>query len=186
MKDKITISTIKKNDLYFAVGVSNSTHKIVRISLPKSDEKEVISAISNHYPDFTISDEYENIAWKISEIYEGKDVDINLEMFDLRVDKSDDKLPVKSSFMKNVLLETYNIPHGKVETYKSLAKKLDSRAYRAVGTALARNPFPLIIPCHRVVKSDFFIGQYGGGAEMKKTILKKEGVKIKGNKIVNK
>ncbi len=186
MKDKITISIIKKNDLYFAVGVSNTTNKIVRIPLPKSDEGEVIGAISNHYPDYNISDEYENIAWKISEIYEGKDVDIDLEMFDLRVDKSNDKLPFKSSFMKDVLLETYNIPHGEVETYKSLAKRLDSRAYRAVGTALAKNPFPLIIPCHRVVKSDYSIGQYGGGAEMKKKILKKEGVKIKGNKVAKK
>lgn len=186
MTDKIIISTYKKNNLYFAVAVSSSTKKIVRVSLPKSDEKEVISEISALYPYFIISDEYEDIARKMSEIYEGKDVDLDLEMFDLRVDKSNKDLPVKTDFIKQVLLETHKIPCGDIETYKSLAEKLDSRAYRAVGTALARNPFPLVIPCHRVVKSDYSIGKYGGGSEMKKKILIKEGVKIKGNKVVKK
>jgi methylated-DNA-[protein]-cysteine S-methyltransferase len=184
LTDVIIISTIKKNNLYFAVGVSSTTNKIVRISLPKSDEKKAISAISYHYPDFTISDKYKDVAWKISEIYEGKEVNIDLEMLDLRVDKSN--RPVKSNFMKNVLLETCKIPYGKTKTYKSIAEKLDSQAYRAVGTALAKNPFPLVIPCHRIVKSDNSIGKYGGGSEMKKRILKKEGVKIKVNKIVKK
>lgn len=186
MTDKIIISIIEKNGLYFAVGVSDSTHKIVRILLPKPDEEEVIREISNFYPDFVISDEYKDIAIEMSEIYEGKKVDMNLNMFDLRVGESNKELPFKSSFMRDVLLKTYSIPHGKVETYKSIAEKLNSRAYRAVGTALAKNPFPLIIPCHRVIKSDYTIGQYGGGSEMKRNILKREGVKIKGNKVVNK
>lgn len=186
MTEEIIISTIKKNGLYFAVGVSNSTNKIVKISLPKSDEKEVISAISKQYPDFIISNEYNDLASKISDIYEGKEVNIDLEMFDLRTDKSNRELPLRSQFMKNVLLETCKIPHGKVKTYKTIAKKLDSQAYRAVGTALAKNPFPLIIPCHRVVKSDYSIGKYGGGSEMKKKLLKNEGVKIKGNNVVKK
>ena len=59
-----------------------------------------------------------------------------------------------------------------------------NKAYRAVGTALGKNPFPIIIPCHRVVKSNMSIGEYGGGSEMKKEILKNEGVRIKGDKII--
>jgi O-6-methylguanine DNA methyltransferase len=50
------------------------------------------------------------------------------------------------------------------------------RAARAVGTALARNPFPLIIPCHRVVRSDGMLGGFGGGLKMKKALLEMEGV----------
>jgi methylated-DNA-[protein]-cysteine S-methyltransferase len=49
---------------------------------------------------------------------------------------------------------------------------------------MANNPFPLIIPCHRVVKSDLTIGQYGGGPKMKREILKNEGVNLKGDKII--
>jgi len=83
-----------------------------------------------------------------------------------------------------VLVETYKIPYVEVATYKSLAEKLKTRAYRAVGTVMANNPFPLIIPCHRVVKSDLTIGQYGGGPKMKREILKNEGVNLKGDKII--
>ena len=183
MENSIIISTYRKNSLFFAVGVSKSNGKIMAITLPKSDEKEAIMEISNLYPDFVICDEYEDLALKMSEIYEGKKVNIDLEMLDLRVDKSNKNLPFKSDFMRKVLLETWKIPHGKTETYKSIAEKLDSKAHRAVGTSLARNPYPLAIPCHRVIKSDYSIGKYGGGSDMKKKILKKEGVKIKGNKV---
>ena len=110
MEHKITISTFKKNGLCYAVGVSNSTNKIVRISLPKSDEKEVINTISNHYPEFIISNKYEDIARKMYDIYEGKKVNIYLDMFDLSVGKSNRELPVKSHFMRQVLLETFKIP----------------------------------------------------------------------------
>ncbi len=72
------------------------------------------------------------------------------------------------------------IPKGEVRTYKEVAESLNSKAWRAVGSAMARNPFPLIIPCHRVVKSNLTLGNYGGGVEMKKKLLKNEGVKIKG------
>ena len=105
-------------------------------------------------------------------------------MLELDVDKSNTNLPVKSTFQKDVLLETYNIPYGEVVTYKSLAEKLRSRAYRAVGTVMAKNPYPLVVPCHRVVKSDLTIGQYGGGRKMKRELLKKEGVHLKGDKII--
>jgi methylated-DNA-[protein]-cysteine S-methyltransferase len=50
------------------------------------------------------------------------------------------------------------------------------RAARAVGTALATNPFPIVIPCHRVIRSDGTLGGYGGGLEMKRKLLEMEGV----------
>lgn len=82
-------------------------------------------------------------------------------------------------FQERVLRETARIPRGKVMSYGALAEAIHApRAARAVGTALARNPFPLIIPCHRVVKADGFIGRFGGGREMKKVLLRLEGVEI--------
>jgi len=107
-------------------------------------------------------------------------------MLELDVDKSNRNLPVKSTFQRDVLLETYNIPYGEVATYKSLAEKVGTHAYRAVGIVMAKNPYPLVVPCHRVVKSDLTIGQYGGGRKMKRELLKKEGVHLKGDKIIKK
>lgn len=81
------------------------------------------------------------------------------------------------------------IPEGMISTYGDLAKALgDVRAARAVGTILARNPAPIVVPCHRVIYSDGKTGWYGGsgeGRERKIELLRKEGVCIKGDKVVN-
>jgi len=86
-------------------------------------------------------------------------------------------------FSEKVLELTKKIPKGKVTTYKIIAKKLNTRAYRTVGTALHKNKRPIIIPCHRVVNSNGFVGDYGKGIKKKIELLKKENVKIKNNKI---
>jgi len=66
-----------------------------------------------------------------------------------------------------------------VSTYGRIARKLGlPRAARAVGNALARNPFPLIIPCHRAVRFDGSLGGYAGGVRMKKMLLELEGVEF--------
>ena len=57
-------------------------------------------------------------------------------------------------------------------------------AARAVGTALANNPFPIIIPCHRVVRADGSLGGFGGGLAMKKELLTKEGISLDRNRRV--
>jgi len=77
------------------------------------------------------------------------------------------------------------IPYGEIKTYKQISEAINSKAYRAVGTAIGKNHLPLIIPCHRVVKSDLSVGDFYGGIEMKKEILQNEGVSIVDNKIIN-
>ncbi len=82
-----------------------------------------------------------------------------------------------TDFSAKVLKQAYRIPRGKVSTYSGLAKKTGSpRAARATGTALANNPFPIVIPCHRVIRADGSTGKFGGGSDMKKQLLRKEGV----------
>lgn len=183
-QDQIIISTYKQDGLIFSVGISSSTGKIMKIFLPKKDEKKNININSKEYADFEVSSEYEELAKKISKIYAGEKVDLNLNILDLEVHTSNNKSLIKTHFMRDVLLQTYKIPFGEVRTYKYIAEKLGTVAYRAVGTALRKNPYPLIIPCHRVVKSDLTIGQYVGGSRMKKELLEKEGIPIKRNMIV--
>lgn len=70
---------------------------------------------------------------------------------------------------------TLTIPLGKTRTYKWVAAKVGcSGACRAVGQALKKNPYPLIIPCHRVIKSDNSLGGYSGGIDRKKKLLELE------------
>ena len=78
-------------------------------------------------------------------------------------------------FARRVYRAVLNIPLGKTRTYKWVAKRAGSGlAYRAVGSILKKNPFPLIIPCHRVVKSGKLIGNYALGKDNKRRILKLE------------
>jgi methylated-DNA-[protein]-cysteine S-methyltransferase len=81
------------------------------------------------------------------------------------------------------------IPKGKVSSYGEIAKALDTKAFRAVGQALKRNPYAPVVPCHRVVKSDGSIGGFSGSdlenIKKKISILRKEGIEVKNNKVVN-
>ncbi len=89
-----------------------------------------------------------------------------------------------TTFQKKVMEKVKQIPEGRVSTYKEVARAAGSpNACRAVGNVMAKNPFPIVIPCHRVVKSDMSLGSYSGGIERKKQLLKEEGVVIKHGKI---
>ena len=89
-------------------------------------------------------------------------------------------LQYRTEFERSVLLKAQEIPRGEVRPYSWIAREIGHpRAVRAVGTALAHNPVPLLIPCHRVVRSDGMIGQYGlGGPVAKRSILTAEGVEV--------
>jgi O-6-methylguanine DNA methyltransferase len=84
------------------------------------------------------------------------------------------------SFHRHVLEATARFPRGEVRPYAWVARQAGTpRAVRAAGTALAHNPVPIVVPCHRVVKSDWELGQYSaGGARVKERILTFEGLEI--------
>ncbi len=77
------------------------------------------------------------------------------------------------------------IPRGNVTTYKEISRKLNTKAYRAVGQACGRNPYAPKVPCHRVIASDGSIGGYSGGIKMKIKLLEKEGIRVKNGRIVD-
>ncbi len=106
------------------------------------------------------------LADKIMAFSKGKNIRFPLDM--LRLDRC-------SVFQQKVLAAVYAIARGKTSTYKLIAKQLGKpNAARAVGLALAANPFPLIIPCHRVIRSDGALGGYRGGLKMKQALLNME------------
>ena len=78
------------------------------------------------------------------------------------------------------------VPKGKVTTYGELAKTVGlQNGQRTIGMIMKNNPFPVIVPCHRVVKSDGKIGGYAYGQRVKSRMLGEEGIKIKNGKIID-
>jgi methylated-DNA-[protein]-cysteine S-methyltransferase len=106
----------------------------------------------------------------IKGILEGEDIEIPLHVADL---------DSCSSFQQSVLRAEYQIPRGRVSTYGLIATHVGQpKGARAVGNALANNPFPLIVPCHRAVRWDGHLGGFQGGLEMKRALLEKEGIRV--------
>jgi len=80
-----------------------------------------------------------------------------------------------TDFQKKVYTVVRKIPKGEVRSYKWVAEQIGTpRASRAVGQALKKNPYPEIIPCHRVIRSDGNLGGYSRGLKRKITLLKQE------------
>jgi methylated-DNA-[protein]-cysteine S-methyltransferase len=78
------------------------------------------------------------------------------------------------------------VPKGRVTTYGELAKAVGLKnGQRVIGRIMNKNPFPVIVPCHRVILSSGKIGGYAWGENVKTKMLSKEGVKIKNGKIIN-
>lgn len=87
---------------------------------------------------------------------------------------------------KKIYKKLLEVPEGKITTYGELAKAVGLKnGQRAVGRIMNKNPYPVIIPCHRVVKSDGKVGGYGYGQDVKINMLTKEGIKIKDDKILD-
>ena len=79
---------------------------------------------------------------------------------------------------KKVYKKLMQVPEGKITTYGDLAKAVGLKnGQRAIGRIMNKNPYPAIIPCHRVIKSDGKIGGYAFGEDIKKNMLSKEGIK---------
>lgn len=100
--------------------------------------------------------------------------DGTLKGFDFTLD-----LRQGTPFQKKIWLKVKDIPYGQIRSYKWVATEIGNpKAYRAVGNANGKNPIPIIIPCHRVIREDGGLGGYKPGIEMKKKLLRLEGITI--------
>ncbi|MFW9867225.1 MAG: methylated-DNA--[protein]-cysteine S-methyltransferase [Candidatus Thorarchaeota archaeon] len=116
------------------------------------------------------SSSIESIGKKIQRFLNGEKIKFNLDLVDFN--KCFD-------IQKKVLLAEYEIPRGWISTYKRIAEKIGiPSGARVVGNALARNPFPIIIPCHRAIKTNGELGGFQGGVSMKRILLEMEGIEF--------
>ena len=138
----------------------------VLLSKPGISTKHQVAML---FPDSAASScsEINVIADDIDAFLSGEDTKFALEVI---------RLDLCSVFQRNVLLAEYGIPRGAVSTYQRIARHIGNpNGARAVGNALATNPFPIIIPCHRAIRSDRSLGGYQGGLGMKRKLLEMEG-----------
>ena len=155
----------------------NAAPLIIHIMLPQKDIP-ITETISKNCPGALEQshEKLKKLCLQIQNFLEDSPVSFSLEFININL---------CYDFQKKILLETRQIPRGKVISYGRLADRiLAPGAARAVGSALARNPFPLIIPCHRVVKSTGYLGNFGGGPEMKRFLLQMEGVPFRTSALI--
>ena len=110
------------------------------------------------------------LAKKIQQFFTGENVKFDLEFLDFTT---------CYEIQKKILFAELNIPRGWVSTYKRIGIHLGiMKGARVVGNALARNPFPIIIPCHRAIKTNGDLGGFQGGINMKRKLLELEGIEF--------
>ena len=107
---------------------------------------------------------------ELDEYFEGRRHD-----FDVKVDLS----LIKTPFSKRLLEATARIPFGETRTYRDMAAAAgNAAAVRAAGNALGHNPIPIVVPCHRVLRTGGNIGGYTGGLDRKVKLLATEGIEL--------
>jgi methylated-DNA-[protein]-cysteine S-methyltransferase len=145
--------------------------RVHRVYLPKEDistQRRVLAAFAG--AGLGSCTTIEALGSRMTRFLEGEAVDFPLDLI---------ALERCSAFQRNVLLAEHKVPRGYVSTYGRIAKTLGiPGGARAVGNALSRNPFPILIPCHRAVKSSGELGGFQGGLQMKRKLLELEGIKF--------
>jgi methylated-DNA-[protein]-cysteine S-methyltransferase len=152
-------------------GESRAGVRVLRVVLPRDGvliEDRIRSLHANARAGSC--SQMEEIGGQIASFLEGNDLAFPLDIL---------ALEGCSPFQQRVLRVEHGIPRGWVSTYGRIAAQTGAPgAARAVGSALARNPFPILIPCHRAVRSSLDLGGYQGGIEMKRALLELEGLAI--------
>lgn len=166
-------------DVWIAV-IIDDEEKVVSVSLPRGSESEAVNEAKSNVRvevSYKFRSEMSPFVKRV-----GKEVVESIGLY-LKGEKTKFELKLNtdglSEFMRRVLSIVSIIPRGFVTCYGCVAETLGKpNASRAVGYALAENPWPIIVPCHRVIRSDLSLGGYKGGVEMKKMLLKVEGVAV--------
>lgn len=141
---------------------------LVKVAFPNQPADEVLEQLAQSISPRVLESpaRLDEARRELDRYFEGR-----LHDFDLPLDWQ-----LTHGFYRKVLRATARIPYGQTRSYKQMATKAGSaRAVRATGSALGSNPLPIIVPCHRVLRTGGALGGYGGGLETKQALLELEG-----------
>jgi methylated-DNA-[protein]-cysteine S-methyltransferase len=149
--------------------VAATPRGVVRLNLPNYDPEETLEELATKVSPRVLEApaKLDEARRELDLYFEGK-----LTEFELPIDWR-----LTGGFRGKVQHAIYRIPYGQTRSYAELARRAgNERAVRAAGTACGTNPVPILVPCHRVLRSGGALGNYGGGVPMKEALLKLEGV----------
>lgn len=155
------------------VGMAASPSGLLVVILPQPTEAAALRQLRDRCPQarFAAEGELTEIGDRLRRYFAGQAVSFD----DLTLDMSQ-----AAPFQQRVWEVTRAIPRGQTRTYGEIARQVGSpHAARAVGQAMAHNPWPVIVPCHRVLGSDGRLTGFGGGLEMKRRMLEMEGAAVR-------
>jgi methylated-DNA-[protein]-cysteine S-methyltransferase len=141
---------------------------LVRIAYPTEPHERVLEELAGSVSPRVLESpaQLDEVRRELDRYFEGR-----LHEFDLPLDWQ-----LTRGYYRKVLRATARIPYGQTRSYGEMAKRAGSpRAVRATGSALGSNPLPIVVPCHRVLRSGGALGGYGGGPEVKRALLQLEG-----------
>lgn len=149
--------------------LASTPQGLVRVGLPNQDADELLVDLAERVSPRVLEAPaaLDEVRRELDLYFDGK-----LDSFDLPIDWS-----LSDGFRLRVLRQIARIPYGETRSYTEMARGAgNERAVRAAGTACGKNPVPLVVPCHRVLRSGGALGNYGGGVPMKEGLLRLEGV----------
>ena len=142
---------------------------LVRVGLPNQDAEALLVDLARRVSPRVLEApaQLDDVRRQLDLYFDGR-----LDSFDLPLDWQ-----LSEGFRLRLLHAIAAIPYGQTRSYTEMATTAgNERAVRAAGTACGRNPIPVVVPCHRVLRSGGALGGYGGGLPMKKGLLQLEGV----------
>jgi methylated-DNA-[protein]-cysteine S-methyltransferase len=149
--------------------LATTSRGLVRVGMPNQDREgllvDLVARVSPRVVE--APSQLEQARRELDLYFEGRLRDFSLPL-DWRLTRD---------FRRKVLRATARIPYGETRSYMQMAARAgNERAVRAAGTALGSNPIPIVVPCHRVLRTGGGLGGYGGGLPMKQALLRLEGV----------
>ncbi|MGH2990802.1 MAG: methylated-DNA--[protein]-cysteine S-methyltransferase [Solirubrobacterales bacterium] len=148
--------------------VAGTPRGLVRVTFPQERRDDVLDELARNVSPRILESpaQLDDVRRELDEYFEGR-----RREFDLPLDWR-----LSHGFRRDALRALVDVPYGETVTYSELATSAGSpRAHRAAGSACGSNPIPIVVPCHRVVRTGGGLGGYGGGLEVKEYLLELEG-----------
>jgi len=164
----VDVATARVPSPFGELIVATTPRGLVRLAYPNEGRDEVLEELASALSPRVLEAprRLDEVRRELEEYFEGR-----RRRFEFPVDYA-----LTRGFTQRVLRATARIPFGSVSTYMQVAGRAGNpRAYRAAGNALASNPIPIVVPCHRVLHSGGGLGGYTGGLERKRFLLSLEG-----------
>lgn len=168
-EDLLDVAYVTTDSPFGPLLLAQTRRGLVRVGLPNQDQDELLVDLAARISPRVLEapGQLDEVRRELDLYFAGK-----LDSFDLPLDWR-----LSGGFRQRVLRAINRIPYGQTRSYTEMARKAgNERAVRAAGTACGSNPIPLVVPCHRVLRTGGALGGYGGGLPMKEALLQLEGV----------